>query len=39
LKSKHFPDTLLKVIEDIYAQNKILIKFNNKILKPVEINK
>ena len=24
---------------DIYAQNKILIKFNNKLSKPVEINK
>ena len=24
---------------DIYTQNKILIKFNNKLSKPVEINK
>ena len=39
LKSSHIPDTLLKAIVDIYAQNKILIKFNNKLSKPVEINK
>jgi len=39
LKSRHIPDTLLKTIVDIYAQNKILIKFNNKLSKPVEINK
>ena len=26
-------------IVDIYTQNKILIKFNNKLSKPVEINK
>ena len=31
--------TLLKAIVDIYTQNKILIKFNNKLSKPVEINK
>jgi len=30
LKSRHIPDTLLKAILDIYTQNKILIKFNNK---------
>jgi len=39
LKSRHIPDTLLKAIVDIYTQNKILIKFNNKLSKPVEINK
>jgi hypothetical protein len=38
-KSRHIPDTLLKAIVDIYTQNKILIKFNNKLSKPVEINK
>jgi len=30
---------LLKAIVDIYTQNKILIKFNNKLSKPVEISK
>jgi hypothetical protein len=30
---------LLKAIVDIYTKNKILIKFNNKLSKPVEINK
>jgi hypothetical protein len=30
---------LLKAIADIYTQNKILIKFNNKLSKPTEINK
>jgi hypothetical protein len=39
LESRHIPDTLLKVIVDIYTQNKILIKFNNKLSKLVEINK
>jgi len=39
LKSRHIPDTVLKAIVDIYTQNKILIKFNNKLSKPVEINK
>jgi len=39
LKSRHIPDTLLKAKEDIYTQNKILIKFNNKLSKLVEINK
>ena len=39
LKSRHISDTLLKAIVDIYTQNKILIKFNNKLPKPVEINK
>jgi len=39
LKSRHNPDTFLKAIVDIYTQNKILIKFNNKLSKPVEINK
>ena len=38
MKSRHVPDTLLKAIVDIYTQNKILIKFNNKLSKPVEIN-
>jgi len=39
LKSKHIPNTLFKAIVDIYTQNKILIKFNNKLSKMVEINK
>jgi len=39
LKSWHIPDTLLKAIVDIYTKNKILIKFNNKLSKSVEINK
>ena len=39
LKSIHIPDTLLKAIVDIYTKNKILIKFNKKLSKPVEINK
>jgi len=38
LKSRHIPDTLLKAIVDIYIK-KILIKFNNKLSKSVEINK
>jgi len=39
LNSRYIPDTLLKAIVDIYTQNKILIKFNNKLSKPVKINK
>jgi len=39
LKSRRIPDTLLKAIVDIYTKNKILIKSNNKLSKPVEINK
>ena len=39
LKSRHISDTLLKAIVDIYTKNKILIKFNNKLSKLVEINK
>ena len=39
LKSRHISDTLLKAIVDIYTQNKILIKFNNKLSKPAEMNK
>ena len=40
LKSRHITDTLLKAMVDIiYTQNKILIKFNNNISKQVEINK
>jgi len=39
LKSRRIPDTLLKAMVDIYTQNKILIKFNSKLSKPVEINK
>ena len=39
LKSRHIPDTLLKAIVDIYTKSKILIKFNNKLSKSVEINK
>ena len=38
LKVRHIPGTLLKAIVDIYTQNKILIKLNNKLSKPVEIN-
>jgi len=38
-KSRHIPDTFLKAIVDIYTKNKILIKFNNKVSKPAEINK
>ena len=39
LRSRHITDTLLKAIVDIYTQNKLLIKFNNKLSKPVEIYK
>jgi hypothetical protein len=39
LKFRNIPDTLLKAIMDIYTQNKILIKSNNKLSKLVEINK
>jgi hypothetical protein len=39
LKSRHIPDTLLKAIVDINTKNKILMKFNNKLSKSVEINK
>ena len=39
LKSRHIPDTLLKAIVDIYTQNQILIKLNNKLSKLVDINK
>jgi hypothetical protein len=39
LKSRHIPDILLKATVDIYTQNKILINFNNKLSKSVEINK
>jgi len=39
LKSRHISDTLLKAKVDIYTQNKILIKFNNKLSKLAEINK
>ena len=39
LKSRHIPDTLLKATVDIYTKNEILIKFNNKLSKSVEINK
>ena len=39
LKSRLIPDTLLKAMVDIYTKNKILIKFNNKLSKSVEINK
>jgi len=39
LKSRHIPDTLLKAIVDIYTQNQILIKLNNKLSKPVDFNK
>ena len=38
LEVRHIPDTLLKAIMD-YTQNKILIKLNNKLSKPVEVNK
>ena len=39
LKSRYIPNTLLKAVVDIYTQNKISINFNNKVSKPVEINK
>jgi transcription initiation factor TFIIIB Brf1 subunit/transcription initiation factor TFIIB len=39
LKSRHTPDTMLKAVVDIYTQNEILIKFNNKVSKQTEINK
>jgi hypothetical protein len=39
LKSRHIPDILLKAIVDIYTQNKILIKFNNKLSNTVKIHK
>ena len=39
LKSRHIPDILLKATVHIYTQNKILIKFNNKLSKLAEINK
>ena len=39
MKSRHIPDTLLEAVVDIYTQNKILIKFYNKLSKPVEITK
>jgi len=39
LKSTQIPEALLKAIVDIYTQNKILIKFNNKISNPLDINK
>ena len=39
MKSTLIRDTLLKAIVDIYTQNKILIKFNNKLTKPAEIIK
>ena len=38
LKTRHIPDKLLKSIVDIYTQNKIFIKFNKKLSKPVDIN-
>jgi len=34
LKSRLIPDTLQKAIVDIYTQNKIWKKFNNKLSKP-----
>ena len=39
LKTRHIPHTLLKATVDIYTKNKILIKFNYKLSKSVEINK
>jgi len=39
LKPRHIPDTQLKAIVDIYTQNKIWVKFNNKLSKLAEINK
>jgi uncharacterized protein Yka (UPF0111/DUF47 family) len=38
-KSRHIPDALLKALVDVYKQNKIMIKFYNKLSKLVEINK
>jgi hypothetical protein len=37
-KSRNIPDTLLEATVDIYTQ-KILMKFQNKLSKPAEINK
>jgi hypothetical protein len=31
LESRHIPDILLKAIVDVFTQNKIMIKFYNKI--------
>jgi hypothetical protein len=39
LKSRHIPDTLLMATVNVYTQNKIIIKFNNKLSKLVEIIK
>jgi hypothetical protein len=39
LKSRQIPDPLLKAIVDIYTQNKIMIKFNNKTSKLAEMKK
>jgi predicted phosphoadenosine phosphosulfate sulfurtransferase len=39
LKSRHILDTLLKATVDIYTQKKKLIKFNNKLSRPVDNNK
>jgi hypothetical protein len=37
--SSTVPDTLIKTIVGIYTKNKILIKFNSKLLTLAEINK
>ena len=39
LKVRHIPDKLLKTTVDIYTQNKILTKLNNKLSKQLELNK
>ena len=39
LKVRHILDILLKAIVNIYIQNKIMIKINNKLPKLIEINK
>ena len=39
MKSRHIPDTLLRAIVDIYTQNKILIKFNDKLSIMAGLNK
>jgi hypothetical protein len=39
LKSRQILETLLKAVVDVYTENKTMIKFYNKNLKLVEINK
>jgi hypothetical protein len=39
LKYRNIPDTLLKTTANTYTKHKILIKFNAKLTKLVDINK